>query len=35
MDDAVLAETMMITSGDGTPIEAFSVRPPGPGPTAA
>ena len=26
------AETMMITSGDGTPIEAFSARPPGPGP---
>jgi carboxymethylenebutenolidase len=32
MDDAVLAETMMITSGDGTPIEAFSARPSGPGP---
>jgi carboxymethylenebutenolidase len=33
MDDAVLTETMMITSGDGTPIEAFSARSPGPGPT--
>ena len=32
MDDTVLAETTMITSGDGTPIEAFSARPPGSGP---
>jgi carboxymethylenebutenolidase len=32
MDDAVLAETIMITSGDGTPIEAFAARPSGPAP---
>jgi carboxymethylenebutenolidase len=31
MDESVPAETVMITSGDGTPIEAFSARPPGPG----
>jgi Raf kinase inhibitor-like YbhB/YbcL family protein len=29
--DVALDGTMTITSGDGTPIEAFSARPPGPG----
>ena len=32
MYDAVLAESVTITSGDGTPIEAYSVRPLRPGP---
>lgn len=32
MYDAVLAETVTITSGDGTPIEAYSARPLAPGP---
>ena len=32
MYDAVLAETVTITSGDGTPVEAYSARPLGPGP---
>jgi carboxymethylenebutenolidase len=33
MDDAVLANTTMITSGDGVPIEAYSARSSGSGPT--
>jgi carboxymethylenebutenolidase len=32
MYDAVLAETVTITSGDGTPVEAYSARPLVPGP---
>jgi carboxymethylenebutenolidase len=32
MYDAVVAETVTITSGDGTPIEAYSARPMIPGP---